>query len=80
MCIGSCVSRALTLSSKAVAFLESDQLLDEVERMMAEARKKGVNGVPFVVIDGKWAVSGGQTAEVYAQVRVSAIICHCPHS
>ena len=35
---------------------------------MGEARKKGVNGVPFVVIDGKWAVSGGQTAEVYSQV------------
>ena len=36
--------------------------------MMTEARRKGVNGVPFVVIDGKWAVSGGQTAEVYSQV------------
>lgn len=37
--------------------------------MMTDARRKGVNGVPFVVIDGKWAVSGGQTAEVYAQVN-----------
>lgn len=59
----------LTNSSQAVSFLESAECLDEVERMMNEARKKGVNGVPFVVIDGKWAVSGGQTAEVYAQVR-----------
>ena len=42
--------------------------MDEVETMMTEARRKGVNGVPFVVIDGKWAVSGGQTAEVYTQV------------
>lgn len=39
--------------------------------MMAEARKKGVTGVPFTIIDGRWAVIGGQTAEVYIQVRVS---------
>lgn len=43
--------------------------------MMTEARRKGVNGVPFVVIDGKWAVSGGQTAEVYSQVRCLCVIC-----
>lgn len=59
--------------TQAVSFLESDECLDEVETMMTEARRKGVNGVPFVVIDGKWAVSGGQTAEVYTQVRT---ICH----
>ena len=39
--------------------------------MMAEARKKGVTGVPFTIIDGRWAVIGGQTAEVYIQVRVT---------
>lgn len=55
-------------SSQAVKFLESDECLDEVETLMQEARRKGVNGVPFVVIDGKWAVSGGQTSDVYAQV------------
>lgn len=41
--------------------------------MMTEARRKGVNGVPFVVIDGKWAVSGGQTAEVYTQVSLVCV-------
>ncbi|KAI0346169.1 thioredoxin-like protein [Trametopsis cervina] len=53
---------------EAVKFLESDECLDEVETLMQEARRKGVNGVPFVVIDGKWAVSGGQTSDVYAQI------------
>ena len=43
--------------------------------MMTEARRKGVNGVPFVVIDGKWAVSGGQTAEVYTQVSRAGACC-----
>jgi predicted DsbA family dithiol-disulfide isomerase len=61
-------STGLMSKAEAVTFLESDECLDEVETMMTEARKKGVNGVPFVVIEGKWAVSGGQTAEVYAQI------------
>lgn len=62
------VSADLMTKEEAVKFLESDECVDEVETMMTEARRKGVNGVPFVVIDGKWAVSGGQTAEVYSQI------------
>ncbi|EKM58227.1 uncharacterized protein PHACADRAFT_252397 [Phanerochaete carnosa HHB-10118-sp] len=62
------VATNLMTKEEAVEFLESAECLDEVERMMNEARKKGVNGVPFVVIDGKWAVSGGQTSEVYSQI------------
>ncbi|THH02758.1 hypothetical protein EW026_g108 [Hermanssonia centrifuga] len=62
------VTAKLMSREEAVKFLESDECLDEVETMMTEARRKGVNGVPFVVIDGKWAVSGGQTAEVYTQI------------
>ena len=38
--------------------------------MMIDVRRKGVTGVPFVVIDNKWAVSGGQSADTYEQVRV----------
>lgn len=53
---------------EAIKFLKSDELKEEVEQMCADARKKGVNGVPFTVIDGKWAVSGGQTADVYTQI------------
>ena len=53
-----------------MSFLESDELLDEVETMINESKKKGISGVPFIVINGKWAVSGGQTAEIFAQVRV----------
>jgi hypothetical protein len=36
---------------------------------MNDARMHGVTGVPFVVINGKWAISGAQTADVYYQVR-----------
>ncbi|KAH9930029.1 thioredoxin-like protein [Fomitopsis serialis] len=53
---------------EAVNFLESDDCREEVVNMMSEARKKGVTGVPFTIIDGRWAVIGGQTAEVYIQI------------
>jgi predicted DsbA family dithiol-disulfide isomerase len=58
----------------ALAFLESDELAKEVEDMSNAARAKGITGVPVVVIDGKWAVSGGQSSEVYVQVRASFVI------
>ncbi|KAJ6577420.1 thioredoxin-like protein [Mycena capillaripes] len=53
---------------EAIAFLKSDELEDEVNSMCNEARAKGITGVPLVVIDGKWAVSGGQSAEVFVQI------------
>ncbi|KAH9949961.1 thioredoxin-like protein [Amylocystis lapponica] len=64
------IAEATGVMSKeeTVKFLESDDCLEEVEAMSAEARKKGVTGVPFVIIDGRWAVIGGQTAEVYTQI------------
>jgi predicted DsbA family dithiol-disulfide isomerase len=71
-------STGLMSKDEAVRFLESDECFDEVETLMTEARKKGVNGVPFVVIEGKWAVSGGQTAEVYAQIFRKLASCPAP--
>ncbi|KAI0707418.1 thioredoxin-like protein [Earliella scabrosa] len=53
---------------QAVEFLKSPELQEEVEQMAVDARKKGVTGVPFTIINGRWAVSGGQSAEVYAQI------------
>jgi predicted DsbA family dithiol-disulfide isomerase len=41
----------------------------KVNQQVAEARAKGVTGVPFTIIDGKWAVSGGQSASVFVKVR-----------
>ena len=57
------LSREETLS-----FINSDELKKEVEEMSAAARAKGITGVPIIIIDGKWAVSGGQSSEVYVQV------------
>jgi len=52
----------------AVAFLESDELEKEVNAMSDDARSKGITGVPMTIIDGKWAVSGGQSSDVFIQI------------
>ncbi|WP_106916692.1 DsbA family oxidoreductase [Chryseobacterium aurantiacum] len=43
----------------------SDQLDYEVNQDILEARNKGVSGVPFFVLNGKYAVSGAQPVEVF---------------
>jgi hypothetical protein len=68
-------SAILTDTWQAIAFLKSDELEDEVNSMCDEARAKGITGVPLVVIDGKWAVSGGQSSEVFVQVRPWFRLC-----
>lgn len=39
--------------------------------MVEAARAQGINGVPFVIIDGKWAVNGLQPVECFIQVGYS---------
>jgi predicted DsbA family dithiol-disulfide isomerase len=43
----------------------TDQLDDEVNQDIQEARNNGVSGVPFFVLNGKYAVSGAQPVEVF---------------
>lgn len=43
----------------------SDQLNYEVNQDIMEARNNGVSGVPFFVLNGKYAVSGAQPVEVF---------------
>jgi hypothetical protein len=58
---------------QAVAYLTSDQDAQAVEDQIEEARKGGISGVPVVIIEGKWAISGGQTRDVYLQVNYLSI-------
>lgn len=57
------MSRAETLE-----FLNGDEMKKEVADGIEEAREMGVTGVPFTVINNKWAISGGQPSEVFYQV------------
>ncbi len=48
--------------------LANNELRETVIGLEDHARNVGVTGVPFFIIDGKLAVSGAQTPEVWAQV------------
>ena len=53
---------------QSTAFLESKELEKEVDAMCDDARSKGITGVPVIIIDGKWLISGAQPSDVFIQV------------
>lgn len=52
---------------EALAALENGQFVDEVRADQNEAAQIGIRGVPFFVINRKYAVSGAQPTEVFLQ-------------
>ncbi|PWW29363.1 MULTISPECIES: DsbA family oxidoreductase [unclassified Chryseobacterium] len=50
---------------EALQAITTDQLDDEVNQDIQEARNNGISGVPFFILNGKYAVSGAQPAEVF---------------
>jgi predicted DsbA family dithiol-disulfide isomerase len=57
---------------RAAAVLAGDDYADEVRAEEAEARRFGINGVPFFVIDRTYGVSGAQPAETLTEVLTKA--------
>lgn len=53
--------------------LETNRYADEVIRDAAEARQLGAHGVPFFVMDRKYAVSGAQEPEVFKATLQKAL-------
>lgn len=47
--------------------LAGDEYADEVRADLEQARAYGVQGVPFFVLDGRYAISGAQPVEVFEQ-------------
>lgn len=45
----------------------SDEFDNEVNQDVAEGRNNGVTGVPFFILNGKYAVSGAQPAELFEE-------------
>ncbi|MDF1503579.1 DsbA family oxidoreductase [Roseisolibacter sp. H3M3-2] len=58
---------------EALAFLDSDEGELEVQGAMREARRLGIQGVPFVVLDGRLAISGAQPAELFDRALEAAL-------
>ncbi|MBA3781139.1 MAG: DsbA family oxidoreductase [Nocardioides sp.] len=54
-------------AERVAAVLAGDVHADEVEADIRQAAAYGATGVPFFVVDEKFAISGAQPAEVFAQ-------------
>jgi predicted DsbA family dithiol-disulfide isomerase len=52
--------------------LETSAYADDVRRDIAEAQYLGIQGVPFFVMNGKYAVSGAQAVPVFEQTLEKA--------
>jgi predicted DsbA family dithiol-disulfide isomerase len=66
-----CVASRLGLMpyNTAVMWLESNAGEAEVKRLAAISNECGIQACPFTVIEGKWAICGGEYREVLSQVR-----------
>ena len=53
--------------AEVLAYLASDEGGAEVDASQQEAYQTGVTGVPFYVLDGRYALSGAQPVEVFLQ-------------
>lgn len=53
---------------RVARFLGGDQLGRVVDESQAEARELGIDGVPFFVLEGKYAFSGAQPLETFVAV------------
>ncbi|WP_109677833.1 DsbA family oxidoreductase [Dyadobacter jejuensis] len=64
---------AIGLDAEALrAVLEGDDFAEEVRRDIYEAHQVGAKGVPFFVLDRKFAVSGAQQPETFAGALAQA--------
>ena len=56
----------------ALAALASDAHAQDVDEDVETARRLGIHGVPFFVVDGKYAISGAQPLEVFQRALATA--------
>lgn len=53
---------------EAEKVLRSDEFKEDVEEDIRQARRLGITGVPFLVLNGKYSVSGAQPVEVLEDI------------
>jgi len=52
---------------RARSIVEGDEFAAEVRERERDWIKRGVNGVPFVLVNGKYAIEGAQPPEAFEQ-------------
>jgi predicted DsbA family dithiol-disulfide isomerase len=58
--------------NEVITVLNSDTYTEDVKHDIAEAEYLGIRGVPFFVMNGKYAVSGAQAVPVFTQTLEKA--------
>ncbi|NLE78695.1 MAG: DsbA family oxidoreductase [Rhodococcus sp.] len=58
--------------AEALEALTSDAYAADVDNDVAAAHQLGISGVPFFVIDGKWAISGAQPVDMFTEALTTA--------
>jgi predicted DsbA family dithiol-disulfide isomerase len=66
--LATCVADVGLDRDSVLAFLDSDDGLDEVRAEMRAAAEMEITAVPTFVFDGKWMVPGAQEPDTFAQV------------
>ncbi|KAJ7628346.1 thioredoxin-like protein [Roridomyces roridus] len=61
-------ARVFASTEEALAFLASGEMKESIVKGIMEARQLGVEGVPFVILDNKYAVSGAQGTDTFLQI------------
>ena len=59
-------------TSEARQALEDGRFADAVATDLNDAKRLGVTGVPFFVVDGRYGISGAQQTEVFSQILARA--------
>lgn len=67
---GDCGMDAALVSELLAGEADKDAVRDEI----TQAQRLGINGVPFFIIGGRYAVSGAQSAEVLVKAIESALV------
>jgi predicted DsbA family dithiol-disulfide isomerase len=62
----------------ALEFLESNELKDETCSEIRKASALGITGVPFTVINNKYAVSGAQEPAAFTEIFKKIACGECP--
>ncbi|KAF7319562.1 DSBA domain-containing protein [Mycena chlorophos] len=68
--LAECAAKAGVFASKeeALAFLKTDELRDGVKKDITDAMRMGVEGVPFILLNNRYAVSGAQGEDTFLHI------------
>lgn len=62
------------------AWLKGDEEVEAVDAACKKAQAIGITGVPFLIVDGKYAISGAQDPETLHKVRPVRLLASRPRS